>query len=184
MKDALQTDGLFVIPESNGRYLASLNGEIYSLITNKYLRQGICNAGYRTVALRVDGKTHTKMVHRLVMSAVTGYVRHDMQINHKDGNKLNNKAENLEWATRSMNMLHSTWVLGNVASIYMPRGLNFHAKGVEGYTKDGVVVEKFSCIQDAKDKGYQPPSICHAISGRRQKTHRGLYWRHSNQDFS
>lgn len=47
-------------------------------------------------------------VHRLVMKAFCPCENmDDLQINHKDGNKLNNYIENLEWSTALKNMRHS-----------------------------------------------------------------------------
>ena len=47
-------------------------------------------------------------IHRLVCEAFHGPSPADrMDVNHKDGNKLNNKAENLEWATRRQNKQHA-----------------------------------------------------------------------------
>lgn len=71
----------------------------------KYL--GINNQGYNTVSLCKDGKQSTKKVHRLVAQAFINTTENYWEVNHLDGNKLNNNKNNLEWSTRSDNMRHA-----------------------------------------------------------------------------
>ncbi len=84
---------------------------------------------YLTVAyLKPDGKYANKYVHRLVAEA---WVINDdpsdyKEVNHKDGNRFNNAAENLEWVNRQLNVDHAiatglTW--------------NFPKKGEQGFQK-------------------------------------------------
>ena len=77
----------------------------------KLLKQHKNKYGYLTVPL---GRSHACMtVHRLVGLAFLPNPDNKPQINHKDGDKTNNKLENLEWATSQENQLHSIHVLGN-----------------------------------------------------------------------
>lgn len=62
--------------------------------------------GYKLVSIRINGKAKTFSVSRLVgMHHVDG--NKSLELNHIDGNKENNKADNLEWVTRSENMKHA-----------------------------------------------------------------------------
>lgn len=64
--------------------------------------------GYKEVNMVSNGKTINMLVHRIVLSSFRpcdGMEKLD--VNHKDGNKSNNKLENLEWCTRSENINHS-----------------------------------------------------------------------------
>lgn len=91
-------------------YLVSKNGEIY-LVKGKIipykLKSKIDKYGYETVTLSNRyGKKYIG-IHRVV--AIT-YLENNgnlPQVNHKDGNKLNNDIMNLEWCTAKYNINHS-----------------------------------------------------------------------------
>lgn len=63
--------------------------------------------GYAVVNICKDGKRFAVNVHRLVAEAFHGEQPGTMDVNHKDGDKANNAAGNLEWCTRKQNMLHA-----------------------------------------------------------------------------
>ena len=63
--------------------------------------------GYPIVALSKNNKAIYPAVHRLVAQAFIPNPNKLLEINHKDGNKLNNRVENLEWSTRSLNIKHA-----------------------------------------------------------------------------
>ncbi len=70
------------------------------------------NRGYITVALCVDNKTTTHLVHRLVAEAFVPNEYGKPQVNHIDGDKSNNTAANLEWVTDNENKVHSSVDVG------------------------------------------------------------------------
>ena len=69
---------------------------------------GFCGqSGYVYVNIKVKGHRRNELLHRLVAVAFLGPPpTPHTQINHKDGNKSNNIAANLEYATASENLLH------------------------------------------------------------------------------
>lgn len=72
----------------------------------KVLKQTIASTrGYCMVSLSMRGKTYKKYVHRLV--AETWLESRNETVNHKDGNKLNNTVDNLEWVSYSYNNHHA-----------------------------------------------------------------------------
>jgi hypothetical protein len=75
------------------------------------------NSGYVTLVLRLDGKSCTKNLHRLVAKAFVPNPQNLPQVNHKDGNKNHNAAPNLEWRSNLGNMRHSTQI-GIRGSVY------------------------------------------------------------------
>lgn len=73
--------------------------------------------GYKHVCLSNKGKYKWFIVHRLVCQAFIPNIESKRTVNHKDGDKLNNLIENLEWATDSENQKHSYDVLKRKATV-------------------------------------------------------------------
>lgn len=63
--------------------------------------------GYLQVEFKKNGKRHIYFTHRLVAEAFLELKEGKNQVNHKDGNKLNNSVENLEWVTCQENIIHA-----------------------------------------------------------------------------
>lgn len=88
-------------------YDVSSNGEIYSHKRNIVMKVQTDGWGYLRVSLLNNGHKITKSVHRLVADAFIKNPLNKPEINHIDGNKLNNRIDNLEWVTRSENEIHA-----------------------------------------------------------------------------
>lgn len=90
-------------------YQISDLGRVKSFKTNKYLsNKRVDGSGYAQVALRKDGKAKEFRVNRLVALHFIGEPEDKkMTVNHKNGYKLDNRADNLEWATLSEQMTHA-----------------------------------------------------------------------------
>ena len=67
--------------------------------------------GYLKFEAIIKGKKKTFKVHRQVALSFCEGWREGLQVNHKDGNKFNNRATNLEWVTASENVRHERYVL-------------------------------------------------------------------------
>ena len=141
------------IPDTNGYYSCNEFGEIKSNFRVIYRKNGICqtikerilkakinNHGYAYVSLRINKHTYDMLVHRLVALTWLPNPESKETINHKDGNPLNNKLENLEWATQSENNLHRFRVL-----CYSGVG----SKSVEQYDEFGNLLNVFPSCSDA-----------------------------------
>lgn len=63
--------------------------------------------GYNTVKLSVKRKVYYRTIHRLVAETFIANPGNLPHVNHKDGNKLNNNVDNLEWVTPRENTLHA-----------------------------------------------------------------------------
>jgi len=89
-----------------GYYQVSSDGQVKNTRTNKILNGDINNIGYKRVILYTPIKKRF-FIHRLVATHFCDGYRDELIVNHKDGNKLNNNANNLEWITKSENDLHA-----------------------------------------------------------------------------
>jgi len=67
----------------------------------------IHKGGYAQVNIWIGGKNHSGKVHRMVCSAFHGEPLPLQEVNHKNGNKQDNRPENLAWVSKSENNLHS-----------------------------------------------------------------------------
>lgn len=67
----------------------------------------ISNYGYRRVHLSAEGSTTKHGVHQLVARAFLGPVPEGKQVNHIDGDKLNNRTSNLQYVTSGQNTAHA-----------------------------------------------------------------------------
>lgn len=93
-------------------YSVNMHGDVRNDRTGKILKPSLV-CGYHQVKLLENYKVYHKLVHRLVASAFIDNPSNKPEVNHKDGNKINNDAENLEWVTRSENQKHRYDVLGH-----------------------------------------------------------------------
>lgn len=89
----------------NEKYWVSEYGEIESIRSGELLKCTVSSVGYAVVSSSVMGKTDS--VHRVVFKTFVGEIPDKLQINHIDGNKLNNHITNLEVVTASENVRHA-----------------------------------------------------------------------------
>ena len=87
-------------------YEVSNDGQVRR--NEKILKQSTDHGGYSTVKLYSHSKYKCYRVHRLVALAFIDNPEGKRTVNHINGNKKDNRLENLEWATHSENLLHAS----------------------------------------------------------------------------
>ena len=92
-------------------------------VKGRLLTPMLKNRGYYTINLCRNGNAIMFNIHRLVALVFITNPENKPCVNHKDGNKLNNHFENLEWVTYSENIKHA-YDNGLIKKKYYSGGLN------------------------------------------------------------
>lgn len=160
-----------------GRYFVDDVGQVFSLVSGcvKKMKGAVVfshergRRGYPVVCLTsIDGVSETHYVHRIVAEAFLPNPLGLPQVNHKDGNKENNKVSNLEWVSASDNMKHghSIGLLGG--SMFDEE--NYRITVVDDFINKGVyskfvddwsvtTIQKRVTPEDLKRNGIPPEMI-------------------------
>jgi hypothetical protein len=127
--------------------------------------------------LRVELKGKLYSIHRLVALAFIPNIENKPQINHKDGNKLNNHFTNLEWVTNKENHRHK---MEHGLNVTLSGEEHYRIKEVGIYDLAGNFIKSFFSITEAmKQLGLsnKQGNICACLKGR-QKTAYGYIWKY------
>jgi hypothetical protein len=154
-------------------YEVSDKGTVRKIKGTSILSTTIRN-GYKSVSLynAETKKKNTVNVHRLMAIAFLGNSGERKMVNHKNGDKLDNRVENLEWVTPKENTAHA---VTNSLQIS-------HPKRVKQYTKDGVYIQTFDSILKASEKtGANDRHISCVCKGKR-KTTGGFVWKYETSE--
>ncbi|WP_242227195.1 NUMOD4 domain-containing protein [Bacillus cereus group sp. BfR-BA-01315] len=137
-----------------GYYQVSNTGKIKNKRNSRIRKNCLTKYGYLNVQLLISGKDKTFQVHRLVAQAFIPNPNNKTQVNHIDGNKLNNNIDNLEWVTPKENMKHA-WDIGlykdSVESIKKNaiKAQLATRKKVAQYSLDGDYIRTFDSMREA-----------------------------------
>lgn len=117
------------------------NDSLGHLRSNKKLKKQVNNCGYEYVILSSKEEKHkTLTVHRIVAKTFIPNPEEKEDVNHIDGNKLNNNVNNLEWTTTQENII-KRYEIGIDGNNY---------KRVSQFDKDGNLVGSFSSSYEAE----------------------------------
>lgn len=181
-KDIKGYDGQYIVSNlgnvrSLDRYVNTYHGP--RIVLGQILKQYQGRDGYIRVAFSKNQKHKLYMVHRLVAQAFIPNQENKPQVNHIDGNKRNNRVDNLEWATASENQLHSVRVLGNMPYNLPPMfGKDNHkTKIVIQMYGNNVIAEYYGTLEAKRKTGINDRSISACCRG--EIRHAGGYeWKY------
>ena len=159
-------------------YSVDTNGVVYGK-NGKPLKYSLNHSGYCIINFIVNNKRKGFAIHTIVAKQfLENNDPRKTQVNHIDGDKTNNKVENLEWTTPLENTRHSIDVL-----LHRKNGaLNPNAKRVIGTNRnDSNLQLVFNSLAEASQyfngdhyrSGQQSISL---VLTRKRKTYKGFYW--------
>ena len=162
---------------------SSLKHQNKVLRKGRLLKQSLNHNGYPQIVLKILGKCYCKRVHRLVAEVFIPNPNNYPQINHIDGNKLNNKVSNLEWCTAKQNIIHAFKEgLYKTPKKAFKKGQN--SVKVNQYTVNGNFIRTYNSITEASEQflrvSKRPHSSISSVVRGKSKTAFGYIWRYAD----
>ena len=145
------------------------------------------NKGYVRVGLNKKGLRKTKQVHILVAKAFIPNPENKPEVNHKDGNKSNNRVDNLEWNTHSENIQHS-WDNGLQYATDKMRKAGYEmckkmSIPIIQYTLNGEFVREWNSTADIqRELNIYRSNISMCCKGKKKSSH-GYMWRYKTENY-
>lgn len=168
-KDIEGYEGLYQV-SSTGK-VKSFKGKNGAKDKEGHILKANISRGYPYVGLcKGDEGKKTFLVHRLVAAAFVSNPHGYNEVNHKDENKMNSNAENLEWCTRDYNMAYGT--------ARIRQGITY-GNPVDQYTLDGIKIATYSSAETAGKINNLDPSSIHKCCKQKRKYAGGYQWRYS-----
>jgi hypothetical protein len=153
------------IPGFEGLYKASSLGRIKN-VKDCIKKLGPGSRGYLIIGLSKNNKRTTTGVARVIAQTFISNPRQKPCVNHLDGNKLNNKASNLEWCTDKENIAHAQAT--GLWKAYGEKHYSAKLKGVE--VKQILKLKgKVSLAQLARTYKVSETTISNIVHGRTWK---------------
>jgi len=152
-------------------------------VKEKILKSSNNNYGYANVTLSKKNKQKEICTHTLVAKHFIPNPENKPTINHKDGNKKNNKISNLEWATYSEQEYHAYQNklrgknFGTKNGMYGKTGANNHlSKPLVQKDLQGNIIKKWeNAFEVVRTLGFTQAGINKCCLGK-QKTYKGFLW--------
>lgn len=132
------------------------------------------STGYMQVRL---GKSGRQSVHRLVALEFCQGFSDELIVNHKNGVRDDNRAENLEWVTPGENIAHAFRELGRKPTFLNQFGHSHStSKPVISTCMTTGEDRYYECAHDARHEGFDSGSISRCCNGK-IRHHKGRYWK-------
>lgn len=159
------------VKDYEGLYQVSNYGNVKRIKDNYIFKQNKNSRGYRIITFTKNKKEKSVSVHRIVAETFISNPNNLSQINHIDGDKMNNKVDNLEWCTQSENMKHAY-----KTGLEIKKG-----KKVKQYDLEGNYIKTWNKMNEAeKEMNITHGKISQVCRGK-QKTAYGYIWRYCDE---
>lgn len=157
------------------QYTVSNMGRIKNLVSNRILKPQRRRHGYLSVWLYNNKSRKQVSIHRLVADAFCERTELQIEVNHLNEDKTDNRAENLAWCTKKENCSY-----GNRPSTISRKNTNGkRSKPVRQYTMSGELVKEYPSIHEVRRQtGFGEGNIHHAISGKYSQAY-GFRWQYA-----
>ena len=145
-------------------------------------RTGVNRYGYEMVRLTYKGVSKSVTIHKLVALAFLKNPNQFKEVNHKNEIKTDNRAENLEWCSRSYNMKYGLGVFLGKKKMLKSEHFVSLMKAVEKYDMDGNYIKRYNSISSAaKDIGKpgRTSEISSCCKGKLKFAY-GFKWKYAN----
>lgn len=164
-----------------GLYQVSNLGNVKSLLNNIYLKGHVSNCGYCDVQLYKDKKVRVFKVHRLVALHFIPNPGFKQQVNHIDGNKLNNNVTNLEWVTAKENTEHA--IVNGFRKAHVKETHKRLPRKILQYDNDGYYLKTWDSVKEiVRFYGYSSSAINSCVSGNSHSSY-GYIWKPYSENF-
>lgn len=184
-KSVLDWEGLYEV-SNKGRFrslpkqIIRSNGKVQTF-KGKILSPSLDKEGYLQLSLAHEGLVVKKKAHRLVAESFIKRIPDNMEINHINGIKNDNRVENLEIVTKSQNILHAYSILGrdNCAYKLQKKICKYSIKPRKSQKSPAIKGELLAILDGinfaSRDTGIIASSIQACLTGK-QKTAGGFIW--------
>lgn len=165
-KDVAGYEGLYQVSDQGNVRSKRRRGSSGGIMKPK-----LKNDGYLQVALYRERKQQGLLVHRLVAEAFISNPLNLLQVNHKDEDKTNNAANNLEWCTAKYNSNYGTCQARKAAKC---------SKAVLQYDKEGNFVREWPSTHEVeRQTGFAQSHISKCCRGELKSVY-GFIWKYKN----
>ena len=154
-------------------YSITEDGKVFSHTSNKFLKGSVNKNGYVVYTLRLPNRqVKKKLAHRLVMETFSPNLKSkELEVNHKNGIKTDNRLENLEWVTRQENLQHA-----------FENDLCGLSKKIYAFNEDKELVAFWRSLAYLyRDTGFQTGNISRNCLEKERIKINGYYWSFSEE---